>query len=187
MITTTVNKDELLFHGISLHPDESRWFVAYVPFRREKSALRTILSKGIECYVPLVKRTKRYVRKIKNYEIPLINNYVFVKITKKEYVDVLKVRDVCGFVKFDGRMISVPQKEIDILKRVVGDQNIVIDIFCDQDLIGKKVEIIQGQLTGLKGEVVEVVGKKKLMVHLQTLGITLRMQVPQKYLNPLMV
>ena len=48
---------------------------------------------------------------------------------------------------------------------------------------GDKVEIIGGQLTGLKGILVNLEGKKHFVIELENLGYAMRMQVDPQYLR----
>jgi transcription antitermination factor NusG len=170
---------------VGLHPTETRWFAVRVPFRREKSVQAILQRKGVESYVPLIPRTRRYVRKIKKYEVPLINNYVFVCITAEEYIRVLETPDVVGFLEFGGQKVRVSEEEMDTLHRIVGDANEEVEIKESHEWLGENVEIIHGQLTGLKGRVVDLSGKHNVLVHLESLGLTLGIQVPVRYLHPL--
>lgn len=163
------------------------WYAVYVPFRREKSASERLERMGIQTYVPLIEKTKRYVRKVKKYRIPLIHKYVFVRIDPRDKSMVLQERDVIDFLRFEGRMVAIPDAEIETLKRVVGDREAQIDALDTHRVLGAEVEIIHGHLTGLKGVVREVLGKNKLLVTLDTLGLTLGIQVPPKYLSPVPV
>ena len=166
-----------------LHISEARWFAVYTPFRREKSALKELEKRGIECYAPLVERVRKYERKIKTHHIPLINNYVFVRITKSEYVEVLKSRDVLDFVRFDRAIIAIPEEEIRLLQRIVGESSDV-EAAHKKPSVGQRVEIIGGKLTGISGVVREEKGKHQVLVDLETLGWSLCLEVHPKYLRP---
>ena len=83
-----------------LHETEPRWFAVYTRYKREKLVAQQLRDKGIEVYLPLQHFTRRYTRKIKKVEMPLISCYVFARITKKEYVPVLETPDVVQFVRF---------------------------------------------------------------------------------------
>lgn len=162
-----------------------RWFAVKVPFRREKSAVQRLERRGIEAYVPLVSKTKRYGRKVKKYELPLIGQYIFVRIVESEYLKVLQERDVFDFLRFNKKLIAIPQQEMDTLKLVVGDESVQLLDWTEVDWMNKNVEIIHGQLTGVKGRVVELKNKKSVVVNLDTLGVSMRLEVPAQYLHPI--
>ncbi|MCF8282894.1 MAG: UpxY family transcription antiterminator [Bacteroidales bacterium] len=159
-----------------LHESEARWFAVYTRSKSEKVVQRLLTNKEIESYLPLQKVTRRYTRKIKHYEVPLITCYIFVKITKKEYVPVLETENVAKFIRFARNLYSIPEEEINLLRRVVGEgEDVVAEPGNFKE--GDEVEVIGGKLTGLKGRMVERQGKKHLVVELESIGYTLRMTV----------
>lgn len=167
-----------------LHASEYRWFAIYTKYKAEKHIIRSLARKGIEAYTPLLKTTKRYTRKVKTYETPLLNCYVFVYITKKEYVKVLETEYVVNYVKIRKNLVAIPQNEIDLMKRVVG-QFEEITLAQENYTIGDQVEIVSGNLTGLKGLLVEINGKKDFLVNLKGAGIQLLINIDPKLIRPL--
>lgn len=167
-----------------LHETEYRWFAVYAKYKAEKHIVKNLSKKGIEAYTPLLKKTKKYTRKIKNYEVPLINCYVFVKVSKQEYVTVLETEHVMSFVKINKNLIAIPQEEIDLLKRVVGEfENVSL---AEQNYKqGDLVEIISGNLTGLKGFLVSINGKNDFLINLEKSGIRLSINIDPKLIRPI--
>ncbi|MCB0551043.1 MAG: UpxY family transcription antiterminator [Phaeodactylibacter sp.] len=155
---------------------ESRWFAVYARYKREKMVAQRLRQKGIECYLPLQRLTRHYTRKVKHVELPLISGYLFTKITRQEYVPVLETQDVVQFVRFSRNLISIPEREIDIIRRVVGE-NIEIEVEASSFRPGDAVEIIGGQLTGLKGILMERRSDKNFVIELDSLGYSLLLQV----------
>ncbi|MDF1868647.1 MAG: UpxY family transcription antiterminator [Saprospiraceae bacterium] len=165
--------------------EEPRWFAIYTNYKREKLVQSMLDQKGIHAYVPLQKVTRRYTRKIKTLELPLINCYVFVKITNKEYVPVLETEHVLKFIRFSKNLISIPEAEIEIIKRVVGEG---IEVEIEQGnryKEGDEVEIVAGNLLGLKGRLISINGKKQMLVELENMGYSLRMEVEPSLLKKL--
>ena len=166
----------------SLHKVEARWFAVKTPYKREKSVHKQLKLRGIECYVPLVQKVKKYERKIKSFDVPLINNYVFVRIRKDQYVSVLQTRDVVDFVRFDTQLNAIPEEEMQLLQRIVGESSDLQTMSLSIDR-GQKVEIIGGKLTGIKGRVVEERSRNMVLVDLETLGWSIQLEVHPKYLR----
>jgi len=159
-----------------LHATEPRWFAVYTRYKSEKVVKRLLDQKEIECYLPLQTVTRRYTRKIKTYDIPLISCYIFVKITKEKYVPVLETENVVKFIRFAKNLLAIPDNEISILKRVVGEG---VEVEAEPGLFkeGDEVEVIGGKLTGLRGRLVEKQGKKHMVVELETVGYSLKMDI----------
>lgn len=161
---------------------EPRWFAVYTRYKAEKFIVERLQKKDIECYVPLLKYTKKYQRKIKHVEVPLISCYVFVKIVKEDYVRVLETEHVINFLKIRGVLISIPNEEIEVLKWVVGE-DLVENVTSETFEKGSKVEVIAGNLTGLKGEIVKRKSKKIFIVELENIGYTLEVNIAQELLQ----
>ena len=159
-----------------LDANEPRWFAVYARYKREKVVARRLKEKGIECYLPLQRLTRYYTRKVKKVELPLISGYLFTRITRKEYVSVLETQDVVKFVRFSRNLISIPEREIDIIRRVVGEA-VEVEVEPSSFRPGDAVEIIGGQLTGLKGTLLERRSDKNFVIELEKLGYSLLMQV----------
>jgi len=165
-----------------LHPDEFRWFAVYTRFKREKQVQIRLEEKGITTYLPLQEFTRRYTRKVRQVKIPLISCYLFVRITRREYVRVLEDADVVQFVRFGKNLIAIPEEEINVLRRVVGEQ-IEVEAEPIELAEGDEVEIIGGQLTGLRGKLVARKNEKNLLIELDHIGYALRLQVPPEFLR----
>ncbi len=165
-----------------LHDSEPRWFAVYTRYKREKVVLKALEQLGIEAYLPLQKVTRVYTRKIKKLELPLINCYIFVRIIKSQYVPVLEIPEVVRFVRIRKNLLAIPDEEINVLRRVVGE----IDVIESEPLSyrpGDRVEIIGGNLTGIKGKLVEINAKDKVIIDLDTIGYSLIMEVDTKWIR----
>ena len=169
-------------HINQLHESEKKWFAVYTLYKREKRVLSALQQKGIDAYLPLLKLTRHYTRKVKKVELPLINCYLFVKIVKEEYLRVLETEEVVSFLKIGKNLISIPEQEINIMKKVVGEQ---IDIEVQPGLVqkGASVEVIGGQLTGLKGKLHEIKNEKNFSIELERMGYSIFMEIDPKYLK----
>lgn len=159
-----------------------RWYAVKTKYKCEKYVVEQILKKGVEAYVPLLARTRRYTRKIKKYNVPLINCYVFVRIDSKERVRVLRTQYVIGFLEFGGNVQPIPDHEMELMRRIVGE---LADVTVDPVTWapGDEVEVICGSLTGLKGTLTERRGKSELIVVLESIGYELRVEIDERMLR----
>jgi transcription antitermination factor NusG len=167
-----------------LDEQEARWFAVYTRFKAEKEVERLLGRKEIECYVPIRTYARRYGRRIAEVKTPLINCYVFVKIAKPDYVRVLETESVQGFVKFGTNLLSIPEREINLLKRIVGDAPEDLEFYQNEHFEkGDLVQVIGGSLTGLTGKLVETKGAKRFLVEMETLGFAFTMSVEKGMLE----
>ncbi len=166
-----------------LHETQPRWFAVGTRSKCEKIVQQTLAKKGVHAYVPLVKSVKKYLRKIRHVEKPLIGCYVFVRITKEEYVRVLETENITGFVRFSKNLIAIPEEEITVLKKIVMESDIELEILAGTVYPGDPVIIAAGPLTGLQGKVVKVEGKRKFQVELERLGYSLLITIDAQFVQ----
>ncbi len=159
-----------------LSTTEARWFAIYTGFRKEKYVQGELAKKGIETYVPLMTHTRQYVRKVKTVELPLISCYVFVKITKQKYVPVLETEYVHRFVKFSKNLISIPEREMELMRLIVGEK-LAIKAEPMRWQPGEKVEVMGGSLTGLRGKLVRRNNKREFLIELENVGYAFQLSV----------
>lgn len=166
-----------------LHDTEARWFALRTRAKCEKQVAQLLGRKQIHAYLPLVKSVKRYVRKVKKVEKPLISGYVFVKIIKSEYVPALETENVVGFVRFSKDLPAIPESEIVTLRRIVLESDIELSASPGNFGVGDPVSITAGPLTGLSGSVISHEGKRRLQIELQHLGYSLLITVDAAFLE----
>lgn len=165
---------------------EEKWFAVHTMYKREKLVQKQLQERGITAYVPIQKLIRRYTRKVKHVELPLINCYVFVKITTKHYVPVLEVPDVFNYLRVGKELAAIPEREMDILRRFSGEVTDINNLEVRQGLCleqGDTVEIVGGRLMGLQGKLLEERGAKKVVIELDSLGYSLRMEVNPAFLR----
>ncbi len=166
-----------------LHDAEPRWFAVRTRSKSEKFVQRILSKKGIHAYLPIQKLMRRYTRSTRLVEKPLINSYVFVKIVKAEYVPVLETENVAGFVKFSKNLLAIPEAEIEILRRITLEDGLDVEVLPAQFAEGEMVEIMLGNLAGMKGRMVKQADKHRVQVELETLGYSLLMTVEAGWLQ----
>jgi len=167
-----------------LDTEVAKWFAVYTKYKREKVIKKELEFKGVHVYLPIQKLTRVYASKKKVVEMPLISCYIFVKITKTEYIKVLETDNVVGFVKIAKNLISIPEREIDIMKRIVGE-GIPVSAEPKTFVKGDQVEIVGGNLTGLQGTLVDEHGDKQVVIDLDSMGYSLRITLETRLLRKL--
>ncbi len=163
-------------HENHLSEDIPKWFAVYTHYKREKAAAKQLSNSGVEAYLPLQKATRHYTRKTVHLNLPLINHYIFVKITKNEYIKVLQCPYIVQFVKFSKNLVSIPEAEINLIKRVLGELD---KVEIDNNLFekGDYVEVIGGNLTGLKGQLINKENDQYLSIKLINIGVALKVSI----------
>lgn len=163
---------------------DAKWFAVYTGYKREKVVKTILRSKGIEVFLPLKKAHRQWGRKKRIVELPLINCYLFVKILKKDYIPVLSTQNVVKFLKIGQALEAIPDNQIEILKRVIGE-GIEMEASSEHIQKGDAVEIVAGNLIGIKGRMVEVKGKNKFVIRLDRMGFNLHLELPGHLVKPI--
>jgi transcription antitermination factor NusG len=161
-----------------LSESEPKWFAVRTRFKSEKVALKQLHRVGVETYLPIRQITRRYGRKLRKVELPLINSFVFVRIKKNEYASVLETEYVAGFLKFGNNLLSIPEAEINMVRRLTGEDIDIEAVAKDESYTkGDWVEVTKGPLLGMKGRLLNIQGKDKLLVELTNSGHSLHISI----------
>jgi transcriptional antiterminator RfaH len=163
--------------------DAARWYAAYTRSRAEKKVLLELRKQGIEAYLPLQKRLRQWSDRRKWVEEPLLRCYIFVKIDKKDYYRVLNTIGVVRYITFEGKAVPIPEKQIDVLRKVVATEADV-EVTTDRFAPGDKVKVAGGPLLGLEGEMVDYRGSRRVMVRFEQLGQHILVSIPAGFLEP---
>jgi len=166
-----------------LDATKAKWFAVYTKYKREKIILKDLERQGIQAYLPIQEITRIYASKKKKVQLPLISCYIFVKITKSEYLRVLQTDSVVNFVRIAKNLISIPEREIEIMRKIVGEGIPVTAEPSSAFNKGDQVEIVGGSLTGLSGTLVDNHGEKEVIIDLESMGYSLRMTLEAKFLR----
>lgn len=160
----------------SLTPEE-KWHAIYTRPRAEKQVNQRLQEKGINSYLPLQKKLRQWSDRKKWVETPLFSSYIFVKITRAEYDEVLKTDGVVKYITFEGKAATIPQDQIDNLKIIV-DSNAEVETTWEKRQRGDKVRVNGGPLKGLTGILISDGGRKKVLVQVDRLDQNLVVEVP---------
>lgn len=163
--------------------DSPKWYAVYTKPRNEKKVMAMLLTKGIHCYVPLIRRLKQWSDRRKWVEEPLLSSYAFVNIPLSLYNDVLNTPGVVRYVTFEGRAVPIPDNQIEILRRIVSS-DLEVDVSPVQFREGDKVKIRSGHLLGISGELVEFRGKKLVLMRIEQIGQSLLVNIPVSLIEP---
>jgi transcription antitermination factor NusG len=160
------------------------WFAIRVKSRSEKKVYSDLIEQNIEAYLPLHRKLRQWSDRKKWVEIPLISGYVFVYISRKEYETVLRVYNVVCYVYFEGKAAIIREEDINLLKRMLGQVEVELEVTVEQLQPGQMVEIVAGPLCGVIGELIDFKGKNKVALRIPPLGYTVLVEAPGKNLVP---
>lgn len=161
---------------------EDKWYALYTRPRAEKLVFGRLEEESIETFLPLQKTFRVWSDRKKLVEKPLLPSYIFVKTIKKNFPKVYKIIGVVKFVSFEGKPVSIPQRQIDNLKLLI-NSNAEIEVSSEKFSPGDNVEVINGSLIGLTGELIRIGSKNRVVVRIDRLDQNLILKIPKAFLK----
>ncbi len=151
------------------------WFALYTQHRHEKAIARFISGKGLEVFLPLYKTAHRWKDRMKELELPLFPNYVFVLSNSTQRAAVLSTPGVYDFVRLSGAPAPIPQEEIDAVRLAVGHRlNAEPHPFLKS---GDRVRVKSGPLEGLEGILIRKKNFYRLVLSVELLVKSISVEV----------
>lgn len=163
--------------------NHKQWHVVYTRSRAEKKVRDELQIQEIECFLPLQKKLRQWKDRKKWVEMPLLTGYCFVHISNKEYFKVLQTNNVVCYITFEGKAAVIPSRQIDYLKQMLKQFEFDVTVTKDNFVPGKKVEVIEGPLVGLRGELVESRGKSKFVLRLHQMETSFNVEIPASQIS----
>lgn len=156
-----------------------KWYAVYTKSRAEKQLHNNLVNHGIESFLPLVKALKQWSDRKKWVSEPLIRSYVFVKVSQKEFYKVLNLPGAVFYVSFNGQAASIPDEQILSLKTFWEKANRPIEIAFKKVSPGSKIKISSGPMKGLSGEVIQIRGRRHIVIRLDCIGCNLHTEIAE--------
>ena len=161
--------------------DNKKWIAVYTKPRHEKTVEKELQKKGFEVYLPLLKQRRKWSDRKKWVEFPLFRSYIFVKTEIKNALFVLQTLGVVKVVKFGGEVAVIQNDSIQAIKLMIegGYRPEATDYFVK----GDPVEVKDGPLKGLVGEVIRVDNHDRLLVRVDAIQHSVSVQINRAFLK----
>ena len=158
-----------------------KWIAVYTKPRHEKTVEKELQIKGFEVYLPLLKQRRKWSDRKKWVEFPLFRSYIFVKTEIKNALFVLQTLGVVKVVKFGGEVAVIQNDSIQAIKLMIegGYSPEATDYFVK----GDPVEVKDGPLKGLVGEVIRVDNHDRLVVRVDAIQHSVSVQINRAFLK----
>ncbi len=164
-----------------------KWYAICTNSRAEKKVHSNLLSDGFESFLPLVTTVRQWSDRKKIVLKPLFPSYVFVNInTSLEFHKAISVNGACACIHFGRDYAIVSEKEINQIKLLVGDSNIMdIEVNTQNLKVGEKKKIMFGPLNGMECEILNINNINKIVVRIESLQQCITAVVPSCYFENL--
>jgi transcription elongation factor/antiterminator RfaH len=160
-----------------------RWYAVYASPRHEKRVREHLSYRNVECFLPLYRAVHRWKNGCKHLvELPLFPGYLFVKIGQGQRVPVLEIPGVLSFVGTRTEPAQLSDFEIETLR-----SGLHLKTFAPyRDLVvGEKVRIKAGPLTGLAGVLVRTMNSFRVVITLDMINQSVAVELDATDVEPL--
>jgi len=165
--------------------DSKKWMAVYTRPRHEKTVEKEFQKKGFEVYLPILKERRKWSDRKKWVEFPLFRSYVFVRTKLKDALFVVQTSGVVKIIKFGGEVSIVQDESILAIKLMIegGYNPEPLNYFIE----GDPVEVKNGPLKGLIGEVIRLDKDDRLVVRVDAIQHAVSVQINRGFLKPIKI
>ena len=163
--------------------DSKKWIAVYTKPRHEKFVENELKKKGIDVYLPMLKERRKWSDRKKWVSFPLFRSYIFVKIEIKNALIILQTIGVVKLIKFNNKVAIVPEQSIHNIRLMIegGYNPEPTDYF----IKGNPIEVKDGPLKGIVGEVINVDKKDRLVIRVEAFQHSISIKINRSYLSKL--
>jgi transcription antitermination factor NusG len=163
---------------------EPEWYAIRTRSRHEKMVSDQLEKQGIENFLPLIKRSRKWSDRVKEVELPLFSGYNFVRVsfTAEERLRVLKTHGVAGFVGVNGAGSAIPESQIEDIRTLLASKV----AFEEQPYlkVGQRVRVRGGALDGIEGILSAHNDDRSLVISLEPIERSLSVRIQGYTVEP---
>ena len=159
-----------------------QWIAIRSKPRSEKIVSNELNKKGIESFLPLIKKRQQWSDRKKWVEFPLFPSYLFARIELKDSLYIMNTHGVNTIVKFGDKVITVEDKVVNSIKLALegGYELHQMKYFT----IGDQVEVIDGPMKGVVGIVEnKLKNENRLVIKIEALQQAVAVHINSEYLE----
>ncbi|MSO55845.1 MAG: UpxY family transcription antiterminator [Acidobacteria bacterium] len=158
------------------------WYAIWTRSRHEHVVRDQISRKSYEAFLPTITRWSRWKDRKKKIDWPLFPGYCFARFDPAEAVGILKCTGVVNIVSFEGKPASIPEDEIESIRRLVTSE-LQYDP-CPLIHEGMMVEVKHGALKGVIGRLVRKGAHARLILSVELIGQGVSVEVDAADVKP---
>jgi len=138
------------------------WYALRTRSRHEKLVNEQLAARGLEAFLPLVDRRRRWKDRWKLVSFPLFPGYCFVRFHHDDRLTVLTAVGVIQVLGINGHAIPIPEQQIEAVRLLV-TSTLPFDPhpYLSE---GMEVEVTRGPLAGARGILVRKRDRARLVV-----------------------
>ena len=158
-----------------------QWMVVYTKPRHEKIAYKYLCKKNIKTYLPLLKEKRKWSDRYQWIQKPMFTSYIFVYAEKNESYNIVQTYGVHHIIKIGGEIIPVRESIIEGIRQLIegGFNPEPTDYFA----VGDEVEIIQGPLKGMTGQISRIKRQDYFILKIDAIQHAIQCQIERRWLK----
>ncbi len=125
------------------------WYAVRTRSRHEKLVNRQLTSRGVEAFLPLIERRRRWADRWKTVSFPLFPGYCFARFRYEQRLPVVTAVGVVEILGTNGHATPIPDHEIEAIRQLV-TSTLPFDPhpYLKE---GMAIEVVRGPLEGVRG------------------------------------
>ncbi len=157
--------------------DERKWLVFYTKSRHEKKVQELLEGKGLTVFLPMQKVMRQWSDRRKKVEVPLFTSYIFVHDTEDKIPLILQTPGMVWNIRHNGKPAVLHPKEIALIHQFL-DSGLLIDVSQTERFeIGDQVEIMDGPLKGVKGQLIRTASGDRFALSFESIGASIQVEI----------
>ena len=160
----------------------TRWYAVRTRSRHEKLVRDQLEARGLEPFLPLVDRWRRWKDRRKQVAFPLFPGYCFARFSLRDRLAVVTARGVVGILGNGAGAVPVPDWEIEGVRRLVAS-TLPMDPH-PYLREGDRVEVVRGPLAGVQGILLRKGTRARLVVSVRVIQQSVSVELDSDAVTP---
>ena len=102
---------------------------------------------------------------MKKLEIPVITGCIFVRVSEVNLPSVLSIWGVIALLQEKQVPVVISDEQLESFK-ILNERAETLEIVNEELPVGSAIRVLQGELAGVQGELIEVVGGQRVVVRI---------------------
>jgi len=159
------------------------WLVFYTKSRQEKKVNDLLARRGFEVFLPIQKVMRQWSDRKKKVEVPLFNSYIFVLESEDKIPLILQTPGVAWNIRHNNKPAILQARELETIKRFLASGLLLESYQLENLQAGDPVEVIDGPLKGMVGNLIKTLEGDKFTVALESIGQSLLVRLTPELLR----
>lgn len=157
--------------------EEKAWYLIYAKPNQETVAQQQLEQQGYATYLPMIINARRRNGRRRYVTEPFFPRYLFIRLdqTTDNWAPIRSTIGVSTLVRFGMVPLAISNETIEAIKQRENPEGLheVADVLTR----GSNVRVLDGPMMGLEGVFVAKTGEQRVMLLLELMGKTTRVQI----------